>query len=298
MFDKDSGRIPIPTTAPAPAPSPMPSPPTEKPHHGDFNPEEPGEGNVDWKSNEYLVTPPLPLPNPKFDVKPVPWPKPAGYEKENPGHSKGEETRPTEIDIVGVPDCDGISLALISGETNSGMFIAMKEKLLQHQDASVFLQKTTYSIKLEYHHVLGKEMIRFYLDDTPLTSEPLEFNIDSLAEGSQVSPKLTLSAATDSCTESHFISKVWFQMEKVLVPEECEFLSTLLVEGESESEKVSSMAEFMFDSKIMGFSTEENLTDSSKPFNIMIASGVAMLFLGIGFIAVKVLYVRPAYEAI
>jgi hypothetical protein len=248
MFDVSSDDVPSP---PQPNISPKAYHPPggypTQPIDGPGEEVNPGTGVLseknEWKKDETLVTPPLPLLEPIFSFKPVPWPKPCGYIKPQ-AHTKPSPTRPNDLDIEAVPDCDGISLAIISsGSDISGLFIARKEELLKQDDLSFLEGERNVSIKLEYHHSEDKESIRFFLNDIPLTPDPIDFKLDSLAEGSQVSPKLTLSAASGSCTGGHVISKVSFEMEKVLVPDECECLSRLLSEDMNQVEFLSTELE-------------------------------------------------------
>jgi hypothetical protein len=269
MFDISSNDVPSPTPQPNPSPSPYHPPggyPTQ-PIGGSGEEVNFGTGVLseknEWKKDEVLVTPPLPLPNPIFSLKPVPWPKPCGYIKP-PTQTKSPLTRPNDLDIEAVPDCDGISLAIISsGSDISGLFIARKEELLKQNDLSFLQGKRNVSIKLEYHHSGDKERIRFFLNDIPLTPDAIDFKLDSLAVGSQVSPKLTLSAASGSCTGGHIISRVSFEMEKVLVPEECECLSQLIYEEMSQVDSESTELETWNEMRMSAEEAEPSLTGNN-----------------------------------
>jgi hypothetical protein len=169
-----------------------------------------------------MVSPPLPLPKPCFDLKPIPWPKNPEEDREVWKPDRPEFFKPAEEDFTDF-ECDGISMALVSGGSSPGLYIAMEEELLYSEGAEAFENKDSVQIELKYSKEGDDEYMQFFLDGIPLTPSKVPFSSDDVAKGSQLYPKLSIMAASgQECPTSHHVSKVWFQMSQVLVGSQCE----------------------------------------------------------------------------
>jgi len=125
-------------------------------------------------------------------------------------------TEPSAEMMDGVAaDCDGISLALISDPDGPGVFLAKHNALLYTGDESLFSNKQSITIKMEYTPTASSQYMKFYVDEVPVSPKIL-FTTEDLEQGARIFPKITFAAATGDCTVKHTISDIWFEMEKVM----------------------------------------------------------------------------------
>jgi len=172
------------------------------------------------------------LPPPDFKSKPLPWPCPPGscpceddlnfeeglllslavVDEESLLSLKAKEPEPTTEELT-VPDCDGISLALITDPMGPGVYVAKDKSLFFAGTDELF--QTEVTVKLEYTRSKNTEYMKFYLNGVPVT-ESIPFTTAALSQGARIFPKITFAASTSNCAVSHRISSLWFEMEKVI----------------------------------------------------------------------------------
>jgi hypothetical protein len=236
------------------------------------------------------VVVPTPLNAPCFDLKPIPWPK-------NPDYALDKLEKPVRPDFVNPQpdadfeeeDCDGISMALIGGGSAPGIYLAKEDMLLHHSDTKSFVHKERVEVSLEYYTNGVDHFMNFLIDKVPLMREPIEFKTAELSEGSRWAPKISIMAATSSteCPASHSISKVYFEMDEVLVGSQCEWFKEMVCKEKPEEEE----AMFLLNSELASFveKPSETLTqekDLSMPAQV--AGAGALLTL----MAIFAVYVR------
>jgi len=172
------------------------------------------------------------LPLPDFNNKPIPWPCPPGACpcEDDPSeelmqlNKKSSHVSVPVADSFEVPECDGISLALVSDTTASGVYVAKEQSLIYAGKEEVFTSKQTIQIKMAYTRNAETEFMTYFINNNQVTDQ-IPFTTDNLSQGTKLFPKLTFAAATGStCQVKHEISEMWIEMEKVLSCREVELL--------------------------------------------------------------------------
>jgi len=173
------------------------------------------------------------LPPPDFQTKPIPWPCPPGScpceDDEEQAmlmqfNKKSNDASLPVSDDFKVPECDGISLALVSDSDGSGIYVAKEQSLVYAGELSVTANMEV-EIKLVYTRTKGVEFMTFYINGNKIADQ-IPFTTSDLAQGSRLFPKVSFAAGTGStCQAEHAISAMWIQMEKVLSCREVEILN-------------------------------------------------------------------------
>jgi hypothetical protein len=241
------------------------------------------------------VVVPVPLDKPCFDVKPIPWPKDPNY----PLDKLEKPIRPDFVDpepegSFTENECDGISMALIGGGAAPGIYVASEDELLYREGATAFSGKEQVTVRLEYFVDGDDQYVQFFVDDVPLTREPIFFTMADLAEGSKWAPKISLMAATShECPSSHSISKVYFNMEEVLVGSQCESFKELVCKKNPSEEEEEAL--FMLNSELVNFVEAEVLVEEielvQKEQGLHISAGVVGGLTALSALAILVLIV-------
>mmetsp|Transcript_10725 Transcript_10725/g.20720 ORF Transcript_10725/g.20720 Transcript_10725/m.20720 type:complete len:889 (+) Transcript_10725:53-2719(+) len=157
-------------------------------------------------------------------------------------------------DELDEPDCDGISLGLISDPEASGVFVAKQDSIEYEGSSTSFEDKTTtITMMYKYDDASGGQTMQFLMDGTAVSS-PVDFTTANIAQGSRgntkinyMYPKITFAAATTTCSEAHIISGFELEMEKELSATEKVLLGNVLELQQMElMEEYSSLHE-MFD---------------------------------------------------
>lgn len=141
----------------------------------------------------------------------------------------------TAQDDLDEPDCDGISLGLISDPSASGVFLAKQDTFLYEGASTSFEGKTTtITMQYKYDDATGDQTMQFLMDGADV-SGPVSFTTADIAQGSRsnpkinyIYPKITFAAATTTCSESHIISNFNFEMEKELTLAEKQLMLSAL----------------------------------------------------------------------
>jgi len=199
------------------------------------------------------------LPPPDFKSKPLPWPCPPGscpceddvYVEEGLFTSLAVEEINSELtQDMTVPDCDGISLALIRDPIGPGIFIA-KDKSLFFAGTDELTQDEV-TVKLEYTRSRDSEHMKFYVNEVEITGN-IPFTTATLSQEARIFPKVTFVSSTAECPVSHRISSLWFEMEKVI---SCAAAQEML----EENEKVDTR---LFEFAMLQLSSKENKSNPS-----------------------------------
>jgi len=213
------------------------------------------------------------LPPPDFKSKPLPWPCPPGscpceddinfeegmllslaaVDPESLLSFKVKEPEPTTEDLT-VPDCDGISLALISDPMGPGVYVAQDKSLFFAGTDELFTNEVT--VKLEYTRAQNTEYMKFYLNGIPVT-ERIPFTTAALSQGDRIFPKITFAASTASCAVSHRLSSLWFEMEKVIP---CAAAQEMLEENEKVDTRMYEFATLLTKESMKGPSRAVSLS--------------------------------------
>jgi len=193
------------------------------------------------------------LPPPDFKSKPLPWPCPPGSCpcEDDINFEENLFTSLSTVDPVpSVPDCDGISLALITDPVGPGVYVA-KDKSLFFAGTDEVLQNEV-TVKLQYTRSKDSEYMKFYLNGEPVTDR-IPFTTATLSQEARIFPKITFVASTAGCPVSHRLSSLWFEMEKVI---SCAAAQEML----EENEKVDTR---MFEFAMLQLNSKEIKEDSS-----------------------------------
>jgi len=228
-----------------------------------------------------------PLGPPDFDTKPIPWPCPPGScpceDDETPADDSKfitpvQLTEPS-AELMDGADCDGISLALISDPDGPGVFLAKHDALLYTGDDSLFSDKESVTIKMEYTPTADMQYMKFYINEVAVTPK-IQFTTDELQQGARIFPKITFAAATGECAVKHTISEVWFEMAKVI---SCAELDEKLTENKEEV--------FPGTNDLFLFSSRENQNHSSLQmvFHNYFYGASAAIILIAGLVTIKLL---------
>jgi len=229
------------------------------------------------------------LPPPDFKSKPLPWPCPPGscpceddlnFEEGLLLSLAAIDPEPSTQEIT-IPDCDGISLALITDPMGPGVYVA-KDKSLFYAGTDELLQDEV-TVKLEYTRSKNREYMKFYLNGVPVT-DSIPFTTAALSQGDRIFPKITFAASTSDCAVSHRISSLWFEMEKVI---SCAAAQEMLEENEKVDTRMFELA-MLLNSKER---QEHPSLSGSLSLNV-IASVAVTASVAVGFIVKKWRHVR------
>jgi len=211
------------------------------------------------------------LPPPDFKTKPLPWPCPPGScpcEDELTVEDglftslSAEDPEPTTQELT-VPDCDGISLALITDPIAPGVYVA-KDKSLLFAGREDLLQSEVVTVTLEYTRSRESEHMKFLLNGQAVT-EKIPFTTAALAQGARIFPKITFVASTASRPVSHRVSSLWFEMEKVI---SCAAAQEMIEENEN-------MDTRMFEFAMMKLNAKEDPSHQT-PLRMTLVASVAV----------------------
>jgi len=222
------------------------------------------------------------LPPPDFKSKPLPWPCPPGSCpcEDDLNVEEGLFTSLSAVDPqpttqeMSVPDCDGISLALITDPVGPGVYVA-KDKDLFFTGTDELLQEEV-TVKLEYTRSKKSEYMKFYINEQPIT-EYIAFTTAALSQESRIFPKVTFVASTSDCPVSHRISSLWFEMEKVI---SCSAAQDLLEENDKVDARMFEFAMLQLNSKEQA---DPTLSASPRLAPVGVAASLAFVALFIRY---------------
>jgi len=224
------------------------------------------------------------LPLPDFKSKPLPWPCPPGSCpcEDDINIEAGLFTLLAAVDPepttqeISVPDCDGISLALITDPVGPGVYVA-KDKELYFTGSDELLEAEV-TVKLEYTRSKTQEFMKFYLNEEPVT-ESIPFTTAALSQAGRIFPKITFVASTSGCAVSHRLSSLWFEMEKVV---SCAAAQEMLEENDNQDTRMFKFAMLQLNSK-----ETENVTSLSSTLPLKVMAPIVVT-VSVAFVALLV----------
>jgi len=191
-------------------------------------------------SPDYIPAPDVHPGPPDFSKKPLPWPVPPSFSdvtellspfstklkaspwSVDPWASDPDAPKPDPpADSMKVPDCDGISLALISDAAGPGVYIGLHNDLFYAGNSDLFSHKGTTTIKMAYRRTSESEYMTYFLNGVALTPA-IPFTTNDLEQGTRIFPKVTFVASSSQCPVSHSVSSVWFDLGRVITCDELE----------------------------------------------------------------------------
>jgi len=154
----------------------------------------------------------LTLDVPSFK-EPIPWPSPSM-------NLEFDESDLLET-AVHIPNCDGVSLALISDPEASGIFVAKSNTAFYAGNPDSIENYQNLIVNMEYIPTSNGHTLTFYVNGKAAT-KPITYSSKEGSLSKNIAPRITLAAATGSCAVRHKISDIAISHSKAISCEELE----------------------------------------------------------------------------